>query len=172
MTDVERPSELVQRLHRLRIERGLTIQQMAEACGLPKSTLESYMKMSGAKRPGVDALIAIADAMQVSLDWLVGRAESSLPLKLGEKDYAVACFNVVFGVLQWLQAESGKHGGELIHNDRIAGFDGSEIAAKAMFAYMKRLQAFANNSDAYGLDRQAFFEDMKSLLARDFRSEK
>lgn len=164
MTDVERPSELVQRLHRLRIERGMTIQQMAEACGVPKSTLESYMKMSGAKRPGIDGLTAIADGMQVSLDWLVGRVEDSRPPKLTQKDYALACFNVVLGVLQWLRSEHDKRGGSLFTPDSLAGIHDSEVAAKAMLVFVERLQVFENTSGTIGPDRQALFDDIRAAL--------
>ena len=120
MVDIEAPSELVNRLHGLRISRGLTIQLMAEKCGIPKSSLESYMKLSGAKRPGVDALTAIADAMDVSIDWLVGRAVDSFPPKLSQREYALACFAVVSGLINWIREKQSDSPASVVHKEDIA----------------------------------------------------
>lgn len=97
MVDIEAPSELVQRLHSLRVGRGLTINQMADQCGLPKSSLESYMRMSGAKRPGIDALASIASGLGVSLDWLVfgsevAGADANRLVRLSAQAAALAVF--------------------------------------------------------------------------------
>lgn len=103
MVDVEVPSELVQRLQSLRISHGLTIHQMAEQCGIPKSSLESYMKMSGAKRPGIDALAAIATGLGVSLDWLVFGSEvagndASRLVRLSAQAAALALFRAMLSL--------------------------------------------------------------------------
>lgn len=86
MTNSEPVPEIVTRLHTLRARNGLTIQQMAERCGLPESSLESYMRLSGAKRPGLDALLAVANGMDVSIDWLVGRTDDSFSPKLTQRE--------------------------------------------------------------------------------------
>lgn len=70
------PLRLAIRLHTLRIENRLLVKEMAERVGLPKSTLESYMRRRGAtKSPGAESLLAIADTFDVSIDWLLGRTE-------------------------------------------------------------------------------------------------
>lgn len=163
MSDVERPSELVHRLHRLRVQRGLTIQQMAEQCGVPKSSLESYMKISGAKRPGVEALTAIADGMKVSLDWLVGRAPDSFPPQVSQKDFALACFGVVQGLIGWMRETQARTDGTIFGPDTVAGVSDAEVAAKAMLDFVERMQVFAATADQAGAERSALFD---ALAAR------
>ena len=66
-----KPDVLVRRIHALAVQHGLTSTEMARRCGLPKSSLECCMRLEDAKRPGVDALLSIADAMGVLIDWIV-----------------------------------------------------------------------------------------------------
>lgn len=167
MSDVAEPSELVNRLHRLRISRGLTIQQMAEKCGVPKSSLESYMKMSGAKRPGIDALIAIADGMDVSIDWLVGRAVDSHYPQLSQKDYAIACFSVVTSLIDWMKKQQNGSNKPIIDNNSIAGFDESEVAAKSMLIFVERMRLFHDNAHSVGGWRRDFYDRLDTLLAQE-----
>ncbi|MGG7567740.1 helix-turn-helix domain-containing protein [Rhodovulum sp. DZ06] len=143
MHDESSPSELVLRLHQLRVERGVTIQAMAELCGLPKSTLESYMKMKAARRPGLDALIAIANGMDVSIDWLVGRASSKALDEDAKRKLAVAAYDATVHLLQQLckaQAESSK---PVISEDRIAGRTIDHTAVLAMLDFVASSGLFA-----------------------------
>lgn len=55
----------------LRKQKNLTIQNMADALGIAKSTYASYE--SGYRQPPIDALIKIADFFSLSLDRLVDR---------------------------------------------------------------------------------------------------
>lgn len=144
MGDVDQPSALVQRLHQLRVGKGMTINQMAASCGLPKSSLESYMRMSGAKRPGIDALISIAEGMSVSLDWLVGRTENID--KFEAEDYAVFCHSVVQRLLHsFLDAERANAGIIDVENWRINGQDFSDIAAHSAIDFMEVVNRQRNN---------------------------
>ena len=68
MADAMKSTDVAERLRALQTERGLTIQEMAKKCGLPKRSLENYMNLKASQRPGVDALISIADGMNVSID--------------------------------------------------------------------------------------------------------
>ncbi len=167
MTDIELPSELVNRLHSLRISRGLTIQQMAEKCGVPKSSLESYMKMSGAKRPGIDALIAIADGMEVSIDWLVGRAVDSHSPKLSQKDYAMACFSVASGLINWMREQQNRTSEPIFGKETVAGVSDAEVAAKSMLVFVERVQLFTDTASAVGGDRGALFDRLYTLLKQE-----
>ena len=99
MTDARPSSALGNRLHSLCISRGLPSQQMAEKCGVPKSFPERCRKMAGARRPGIDAVIAIAGGMDVSIDGLVGGAVDSPSPRLSQKDDAMVCFGLLFGGL-------------------------------------------------------------------------
>lgn len=167
MVDDALPSELVNRLHSIRISRGLTIQQMAEKCGIPKSSLESYMKFTGAKRPGVDALIAIADAMDVSIDWLVGRAEDSFSPKLTQREYALACFSVVSGLINWLREKQSDQAVPVIHKEDVAGIPDAELAANTMLAFVERLTLFKDTAHQTGDDRRAFVQKLLDRVQTD-----
>lgn len=167
MGDTGAPTELVQRLHKLRVGRGLTIQQMAEACDLPKSSLESYMRLDGARRPGVDALVAIADGMQVSIDWLVGRAADSFSPKLTEKDYAMACFSVVLGLINWLREKQAASEPTVIGKETIAGVPDSEVAAKSMLVFVENMALFRATSGQSGMQRGELYDALSGLLMKE-----
>ena len=164
MTDIETPTELVQRLHTLRIARGLTILQMSEICGIPKSSLESYMKMFAAKRPGLDAIVAIADGMNVSIDWLVGRAVDNHSLRLTQKDYAMGCFATVSALLNWLHEEQEKCLETVIGNEVIAGIPDTEIAAKSMLTFVEKMQLFDDTAHIAGPVRSDLLDRLKGNL--------
>jgi transcriptional regulator with XRE-family HTH domain len=167
MADIAAPSELVNRLHSVRISNGLTIQQMASKCGIPKSSLESYMKMTGAKRPGIDALMSIADGMNVSLDWLVGRAVDSHSTKLSQKDYAMACFAVVSGLINWLRQEQTNSSESIFSQEKVAGKSDAEIAAKSMLLFVERVGLFDDTAHHAGLDRADLFDRLITLLNQE-----
>lgn len=167
MTDRDVPSELVNRLHSLRISRGLTIQQMAEKCGLPKSSLESYMKLMGAKRPGVDALMSIADAMDVSIDWLVGRAVDSHPPSLSKREYALACFTVVSGLINWLREQQAAQSESVIHDEDIAGVPDAELSANTMLAFVESIALFKETAHVAGVERRDFVERLLDRVHAD-----
>lgn len=118
------------------------------------------MKMFGAKRPGIDALISIADGMGVSIDWLVGRAADSHDAKLTRKDYALACFSVVSGLLNWLRERQAGASATIIQNDCIAGKEDAEIAAEAMFEFVERVRLFTDTGNVVGMDRAALFDGL------------
>ena len=73
MVEFEGPDILVQRLHQIAVRHGFNVKDMAEKCGVPKSSLEGYMRLKGAKRPRIDALILIEKGFDVSIDWLAAR---------------------------------------------------------------------------------------------------
>lgn len=149
MGDVEGPSELVSRLHSLRVKRGLTVQQMAERCGIPKSSLESYMKMSGAKRPGVDALIAIADGMDTSIDWIVGRSRSENAETFTKEEYAVFVNSAVTRLLTQLIQVANESPLKALDpaNEKVLGREANQIAALVMFDFLERIERQAGPSE-------------------------
>ncbi|MCL4188178.1 MAG: helix-turn-helix domain-containing protein [Rhodobacteraceae bacterium] len=153
MSDNPATPEIVERLHLLRVRHGLTIQQMAERCGLPKSSLESYMKMTGAKRPGLDALLAVADGMDVSIDWLVGRTDDSFSPKLTHREYALACFNAAVSLLR-----KARELGAASDGQQEAG-EGQDyaLAAEAMFDFLELIHGYQKSGKSF--DRQAVAND-------------
>lgn len=66
-------TEFSVRLRRLREERRpvRSMSTVSELCGLPPGAVRKYER--GEIRPGMDALIALADFYEVSLDYLTGR---------------------------------------------------------------------------------------------------
>lgn len=143
MGDSAKPDELAVRLHLLRAREGLTIQQMAARCSIPKSSLESYMRAVDAKRPGVDALVAIANGMGVSIDWIVGRTGNSRDQRLEDRDYALACFSIVKAMLEHLQSLQRERPAQPIIDDRqVGGLEVSEAAALAMSQFLERIQHY------------------------------
>ncbi|MDN5787117.1 helix-turn-helix domain-containing protein [Pseudorhodobacter sp.] len=165
MADSEQTSEVVRRLHSLRVQRGYTIQQMAQVCSIPKSSLESYMRFEGARKPGLDALLSIANGMDVSLDWLVGRSVYSFPATVTEKDYALACFSVVSDLINWLCKEQKKQTTPIVGDATIAGITDAEVAAKSMLLFVERVELFRNNQGDVGLSRRDLHYRFDRLLS-------
>lgn len=62
-----------ERVKSLRIQKGLTQNQLAALAGLSPRGYQHYEL--GERKPQIDAAIAIADALDVSLDYLVGRSD-------------------------------------------------------------------------------------------------
>ena len=63
-----------QRLKQLRIDKGLSMQQLTVAIGF-KSKASIGQFETCRNIPSADTLIALADYFQVSLDYLVGRSD-------------------------------------------------------------------------------------------------
>ena len=59
------------RLKKLKEERQVTYQQIADFLGVKIGTIQKYV--SGIQKPSYDNLIALADYFEVSLDYLTGR---------------------------------------------------------------------------------------------------
>lgn len=62
---------IADRLRMARMGRGLSQEALAEKSGVSQNTIYSYE--TGIRLPGAKILIAIADVLEVSLDWLCGR---------------------------------------------------------------------------------------------------
>ncbi len=166
MPDKTGPDTLVERLHIVQNREGLTIKEMAERCGIPKSSLESYMRVKGAKRPGIDALIAISTGMEVSIDWLVGRSLDWFPPNLRQKDYALGCFNVVLSLLQWLRNQQQKGHTPILSADQAEGLDDASIAARSMMEFVEVMQTYAANGHKFSTMRLDLQQDLEEALRK------
>jgi len=111
------------------------------------------MRLEGARRPGLDALVAIADGMEVSIDWLVGRSVYSFPVSATEKDYALACFAVVSALLNWLRKQQAKGDGSVFESELVAGVPDAEVAANSMYMFIERMKMFRNSQGDLGMSR-------------------
>lgn len=63
--------EFPERLRRLREEKRQSRAMVADFCGLSRGAIRYYER--GERIPTMDALIALADYFEVSLDYLTGR---------------------------------------------------------------------------------------------------
>ena len=62
--------DIAGRLRQLRQRRNLTTVQMAEMTGIPKRTLDTYLREANPAVPGGEALEKLGRGLRVSLDWL------------------------------------------------------------------------------------------------------
>ena len=145
MTFDNDPADVAGRLRQLQAKHGITLQEMADRCGLPKRSLENYMKLKEPQRPGVDALIGIADGLNVSIDWIVGRSEDIGIPEFAREDYAVFCQSAVLHILiRILEAVKANPTGAIdVEAGRIMGYELHEVAAVTMldFVRISELQA-------------------------------
>lgn len=63
---------LATRLRAARTEAGLSQRALARTTGIPQQVISRYEAADHA--PRIDSLVRLADALDVSLDWLTGRA--------------------------------------------------------------------------------------------------
>lgn len=153
----------------LKLRRRLTVQEMADQCGISKGSLESYLRIEKPKLPGRTALVAIADNFGVSVDWLVGRSEDSFAPGSTRKEYAIGVYYVVSDLLTelaYLDAfETGPtqrttDEGEL----KIANRDIAEWAARAMYDFSN----FIGGTDELGKelrrDRARTYDAISSAI--------
>ena len=68
-------NDFATQLRKIRKERGLTQKQLAIEIGASERGIQQYEL--GERKPAYDALIALADFFDVSLDYLVGRSDVS-----------------------------------------------------------------------------------------------
>lgn len=105
--------------------------------------------------------------MKVSIDWLVGRSVYSFPATVSEKDYAMACFSVVSGLIKWLHEKQKDQASPIIDGDCIDGIPDSEVAAKSMLLFVERMEVFRNNQGEVGSGRRELHDRFDRLLSRD-----
>lgn len=70
------PSLLGDKIRRLRKKKGLTLDQLGAACGSSKSYVWELENKEQTPRPSADKLQAIADALGVTVAFLIDPAES------------------------------------------------------------------------------------------------
>jgi len=146
MGEDRNPTDVAQRLRHLQAKHGQTIQEMAQRCGLPKRSLENYMNLKGPQRPGLDALISIADGYCVSVDWLVGRDGEAEKPEFTKEDYAVFCHGVVLCLLHDLIGAEAKEGGAIDPTTMtVMGLDMSQLAAVTMLQFLGVVERQSNN---------------------------
>lgn len=157
MGDIGEPDILVQRLHQVAVRYGLTVKDMAEKCGVPKSSLEGYMRLKGAKRPGIDALILISEGLDVSLDWLVGKSQGELVGEDERTRITLAVHKILCEVLldiSKIQTETG----EIYLKDGMVGNRKLADYAQRMMLY------FLSSENIFPADRFDTFRIFNQIL--------
>jgi transcriptional regulator with XRE-family HTH domain len=77
-------SEIFAKRARLRLEElQWTQEKLAEKIGVSRGTVANYLQ--GETAPGADMLIKWADALEVSVQWLLGREELGAPRSINPK---------------------------------------------------------------------------------------
>lgn len=61
------------RLHAVRSQRGLGQAELGELAGIPATSISHFE--SGKRKPSLDNLRKLADALKVSIDYLLGRTD-------------------------------------------------------------------------------------------------
>ncbi len=65
---------LRERLRLLRRERGMTLKQLQDLSGIPLQTI-SHIERGFTDNPGVHTVIALAKALEVTVDYLAGQTQ-------------------------------------------------------------------------------------------------
>lgn len=73
-------SKLGERLNKLRQERGLTQQELADLFHISNSTISSYE--TGNRIPDVEFLLKLSKFYNISSDYIIGLSDSRLPLDI------------------------------------------------------------------------------------------
>lgn len=75
----ERARVFRQRLEVAMQSAGVNRSQLAEAVGIDRSTLSQLLNEDGLRMPRADTVAAVAEGLQVSLDWLMGLSAQQKP---------------------------------------------------------------------------------------------
>lgn len=62
-----------ERLHYLRVRKGVSCKVVSELCGLASDAVRRYER--GESEPTLHSLIALAEYFEVSVDYLVGKSD-------------------------------------------------------------------------------------------------
>ena len=110
------------------------------------------MRLKDAKRPGIDAIVAIADAMAGSIDWLCGRSDGQ---QLGEEERKRAAPGMFRQMLVTLHniEEAQSHQSDPILEDAMVGCRPiPDYAVRGMLHFLSKENLFpAPDFDSFGI---------------------
>jgi transcriptional regulator with XRE-family HTH domain len=153
MSDDPKFNDVAQKLRSIQNHYGYTLQEMADNCGMPKWSLENYMRLKNPQRPGLDALKSLADGLNVSIDWLLGRVDERFAPELTTEDYALFCHSVVLRLPgQIVTAASERPEAFDAKLYTIDGVSTSDISAAAMHV-VQRQGGNPNTPKEYGIEQ-------------------
>lgn len=160
-------ADIAERLRLLQNKRGITVQEMADRCGLPKSSLVNYMSLKDPQRPGVDALIALANGLGASVDWIIGRTSENAAVTLTQKDYAFACHSIVISVLSSLLSIYERDPEKAIQPGKVMGHYPHEIAALAMLDFVSMTDGMAARAEVAGDMFKLHFDSLSRMATEE-----
>lgn len=146
MSDTAADDDVARKLRALQDFYGLTLQEMADRCGLPKRSLENYIRTKKPQRPGLDALRSMADGLEVSIDWLIGRTDEAFAPEFSTEDYALFCHGVVLRLLADLIPLASNEPSAF--DDKkltIKDVEHTDIAASAMLEFIEVVRIQSGN---------------------------
>lgn len=149
MIDIDVGAVLAERLRQVRSKRQLTIQEMSDMVGIPKSSLESYMRTKEPKKPGLEALVAISTGMGVSTDWLVGRSETADFDATTKRQFAVAVYDVTQRALRSLRRRLDDRTEGQLGDDDTDTQTYQDIACVALLNFARSTNLFQNADDEF-----------------------
>ena len=131
-----KPQDIAERLRTVQNSLGLTVQQMADRCSLPKASLVNYLNLKDPQRPGVDPLIALAAGLSVSIDWIVGLSEIQ-PLSAQNRHHdALVVQAVVLRLLLEIEDRQKLYQEPIVADGKVDGRPFYEFAALTMLEYL------------------------------------
>ncbi len=140
-------TDVAQRLRRLQAEEGITIQEMANQCGISKASLTNYVRQKDPQKPGLDAVVAIAAGMHVSIDWLAGLTTDRTPPTATKHGDAMIVMMVVVRLLVRLQEMQDVSEAPILKDNKIAGRAPWEMAAQTMLDFMESKEIPASGTE-------------------------
>ncbi len=131
-----------ERLEVLRSRYDVSKAELARRSGLPPRTVENYFK---GQKPSIDALLAIAEGMNVEVHWLLGQDREKVATDLlGEASW------IILNRLLTELIERSKRGENVIEGDRILGWTAgklaAEVEARVVKQYLTLLDSYAQSS--------------------------
>jgi len=139
MSNDEWAERFRERLEVLRSRYGFSKAEMARRAGLPPRTLENYFKK---QKPSVDAVLALAEGMNVEVHWLLGQESKRVPTDLvGEATWIT--LNRLFTDM----IRASERGEVVVSSDTILGQTPGKLAAAMMAKVEKQYVVLL---DAYG----------------------
>lgn len=157
-------NDVALKLRSLQNYSGYTLQEMADTSGMPKRSLENYMRQKNLQRRGLDALNSLADGLKVSIDWLLGRTDEKFTPEFTTEDYALFCHSVVLRLLDEVVRTAGKRP-EIFDADLLTIDDVpiSDVSLAAMLDFMHVVKVQGGNPSrpkGYGVEQFRSISDV------------
>lgn len=122
----------------------MSLQQLADKAGLSKSWLQNYTRKKEPQKPGVDVIVALASALNVSTDWLLGVSHTRDIAGTTAQNLSLVELSAKLVVEQFIGALNVTHnhchdinGFSLFKEGKLYGISADELAADYGYRIMK-----------------------------------